>query len=293
MAKDAQENQPKNPRSFKSFWKHGFKKAIKKSWDKYQWAIVFFPFIYTIIAIVFCKYKWLEAKPWGMDMSTWFSLIIPAIILVIFFGWHFLRAAYEIYKEQFEEHEKQTYRFLEKIKDLESKIDQFYHQTKPLSVSCLVKEMPGGVQGNYEIVLTNENPTHGLDGVELSLIDISPPIEKWNEPQASTAGLTHLEIIKFATFGMTGNWLTGHQSAYFSIFAIIDDNGQRVFQFFGTAEGMPEFIWENFNRFTIHPEKEHIFKFEARARGVFKVEKKFKLTAGTAEESPFCTFEEI
>ena len=82
---------------------------------------MFFPFIYTFIAVFCCKYKWADAKPEGMDMNTWFTLIIPAIILVIFFGWHLVYAPYEIYKEHFQ-----------KLCDVESKLDQFYHQTKPL-----------------------------------------------------------------------------------------------------------------------------------------------------------------
>jgi hypothetical protein len=38
-------------------------------------------------------------------MNTWIQLIIPGALLVVFLVYHFARAPYEIYKEQFEKHE--------------------------------------------------------------------------------------------------------------------------------------------------------------------------------------------
>jgi hypothetical protein len=96
------ENPIHKPRSFISFWGHGFKKAFKKTWDKYGILLICFGIVYMGVASYIAKTKplgdWVKAKE--IDMSLWVTLIIPSIIVVPFLAYHLARAPYEIYKEQ-------------------------------------------------------------------------------------------------------------------------------------------------------------------------------------------------
>jgi D-alanyl-lipoteichoic acid acyltransferase DltB (MBOAT superfamily) len=83
--------------SFSKFWRHGIKKAFRKSWKKYGHALIAFGLLYTVGAI--CLSKYANAKVWGVDVSLWLRLIIPGVPFISFVGYHLLRAPYEIYRE--------------------------------------------------------------------------------------------------------------------------------------------------------------------------------------------------
>jgi hypothetical protein len=58
----------KKQRSFASFWRHGFKRAFKKSWEKYGHALIAFGLFYTLAAFWLVRHA--EAKLLGVDMSS-------------------------------------------------------------------------------------------------------------------------------------------------------------------------------------------------------------------------------
>ena len=114
----------KHLRSIWSFYGHGFWKAIKESWEKYERVLVIFGFVYTVFAIGFCHSEISEEKPEGLDMSTWFGFIIPFALLILFLGYHLARAPYEIYKEQYENHAVEIEKKESEIKKLADEIVQ-------------------------------------------------------------------------------------------------------------------------------------------------------------------------
>jgi hypothetical protein len=85
-------------RSIWSYYGHGFSKAFKKSWGKYEKILIVFGIIYLLIAVCLRK-KYATTELWGLDMSIWVQLIIPSFLLILFLVYHFVRAPYEIYVE--------------------------------------------------------------------------------------------------------------------------------------------------------------------------------------------------
>ena len=152
-------------RSFSSFWRHGFKKAFKKSWDKYGQILIACGLLYTIGAV--CLSKYANAKLWGIDMSLLVQLVIPSTFLVGFLVYHFLRAPYEIYLEQFE-----AGRIAEER--LEAKLQSFYDKMTLLKID-LVKELDrsGMVRRYYcRVKIHNSNKTVAAENVEVRLTAI-------------------------------------------------------------------------------------------------------------------------
>ena len=173
------ENDPHKPISFWRFWWITIKEAWSESREKFGLLVDILLFVAAILLFVFAWYSKhhpkFNAGEENEAVSYWFA-IIPAGLWVLWFLYHVPKAAHKVYLEQHEHKSQEALKLLEKLTDVESKLEQFYHQTKPLAVSYAIKEMPNQIQSFCEIILTNDNPTQSLDSVVLSLINITPAL---------------------------------------------------------------------------------------------------------------------
>jgi hypothetical protein len=122
-----EKHQKKHLRSFWSFYRHGFSKALKKSLEKYGWAILLLGLLYTIVAF-FISSQTREEKFCGFDMSFWLTYAIPGVLLILFLAYHVARAPYEIYKEQYEKHESDIAEKNMQIGSLEEKLKEISNE---------------------------------------------------------------------------------------------------------------------------------------------------------------------
>lgn len=275
---------------------HGIKKATKKSLESYGWAILAIGLIYTFIAIAihfFTPKQILQQTFWGLDMNFWITFGIPAALFLVFLAIGIACAPYEIYKEQFEKHSEDSQKLSAQITQLESKIEAFFNQRAPLLIQCRAAEMRNNTQNNCEIILTNPNSTQGLDGVELILRDITPPIARHDHPSDSTGSLSTLAGIKFEALDMQNGVLKGQMTATIPVFTVFEQHDLKFFRFYGTLQGVDEGLWRVFNTFLPEWGTDYIFTFEATANGIFKAVKRFKLGIAVIGQTPQCTFEEI
>jgi hypothetical protein len=162
----------KHPRSFFSFWRHGFKKAFMKSWEKYGHALIAFGLLYTVGA--FWLSRWAKKELWGLDMSVWVTLVVPGVLFAAFVVYHLLRAPYEIYLELHKKYEAETTARDITIKTLSDEI-QSIKDAKP-ELELLPSFSDKDTEGKYfcRIAVKNKSATGTAKLVKVELINISP-----------------------------------------------------------------------------------------------------------------------
>jgi hypothetical protein len=144
----------KHPSSFWSFYGDGFSKAIKKSLEKYGWAILLFGLLYTLIAL-FISSQTREEKFWGFDMSFWLTYAIPGEFLFFVLVYHVAKAPYEIYKELYKKTEGEISTRDEIILNIHTELQSALN-TKP-KLELMPTFSDKGAEGNYFCRLAIKN----------------------------------------------------------------------------------------------------------------------------------------
>jgi hypothetical protein len=122
MAKEPSKN---HPISIVPFWKRAIREGWEKSREKFGVAI---DILLVVTAIGLLVIAWwsknhpnFSAEKGDNFMSYWFALIPVGL----WFGWHVLKAPYEIYLELFEKHESENEEKERKITALVTEIESF------------------------------------------------------------------------------------------------------------------------------------------------------------------------
>lgn len=129
-------------------------------------------------------------------MSFWLQLGIPAAFLIAFLAYHIFRAPYDIYLEQHKTHKMEIAEKDDSIKATEAVIEslnneilQFKEQTKPLEIEALSAAVASPANDTHRVLaaknnltdcsieIHNPNPTQAIDGIEIRLLRIEPPME--------------------------------------------------------------------------------------------------------------------
>jgi hypothetical protein len=174
MSEDLPNNHYKeHPHSIWSFYRHGFGKAIKESLEKYGWAILLLGLVYTVIAL-FVSSKFREEKFGGFDINFWLTYIFPAILLVFFFGYHIIRAPYEIYLEQWKHAELERNAHKLEIESLASELEDIKEQKCPLAIESIICERSIGYQHFCRIKIKNQSKGTSAVGVKVELVAMLP-----------------------------------------------------------------------------------------------------------------------
>lgn len=272
--------------SFWKFWRHGFKRAFKKSWEKYGHALIAFGLLYFVVAL--CLSKYTTQKPWGVDMSFWIQLAIPTVLLVAFLGYHFLRAPYEIYKEQFEKHRAE-------IEGLELEIKN-HKKVKPLEIFPLpIKITPlhnplvfddetGAEVGTAaECVVEIHNPNQGVAGVRVRVLKIEPPMPT-SDGRASTEDC-NLRSLYLPFTDIPDEALNTNSSGYICVFKIIKTSKKITARFEGK--------WKDECKNEFIPKEEHFITIQAEANGVRQKDYQFKVSFSLDPTQPIFVLEKI
>lgn len=290
------EKPSKKPRSFFSFWGGAIKTGWRESREKFGSAIdlaaIGLGLGLFLVAWYSKQHPKFKADEEGAAMSYWFA-VIPVGMWLLWLGWHILRAPYDIYKEQFEKHEAEIGENKSEIKRLIGEVQQFKEQTAPLLLGFEITEHHNGLQTSCTIVLQNPNATQRIDGVELSLISISPPIPHGRSAEFTTDSIK-LVAINFSTqsYGMNEKKLTGMQKAFFPVFVVFETNPatKTFFHFTGDISTSDVFLWQSHNSFAPQHGLEYTLTFQARARGLMQAERQFKLKVFPSGIKPQMTF---
>jgi hypothetical protein len=283
----------KHPHSFFSFWRQAIKGGWDKSREKFGSTIDLVALLLAI-ALVFVVWFSKHHKDFneesGEAFVNYWLAVIPLGLWLIWFIYHVLKAPYEIYLEQYQKHEIEIGEKDGKVKTLEAEIERFNNQTTPLLVGYEITQHLGGLSTSCTIVLKNPNPTQDVDGVELALISISPPVPH-TKIERFTTDLLKLLAIEFSPYGMHEKMLTGSQEARFPVFVVFETNPPTgiFFHFTGEMAGLDNASWHAYNHFSPEPGREYTLTLHARARGLKQAEKQFKLIVSPMGQKPQIT----
>jgi len=281
LSKKPHDSHRKHPHSFLSFWRHGFKKAFKKSWEKYGHALIGFGLFYTVIA-VFLPKKYATIEFLGVDMSTWIQLIIPSALLILFLIYHIARAPYEIYKEQFEKHEAEIGEKESIIKKLEAEIESLCAPS--LEIEGVTSDIKAAKWHPCQIRIHNKSSTKTADNVRVELISLDDELKM--EAQAAYFRPPFPVILNPEAAGM--NTINPGGKLQFRIFcvsansktAIIRDGNIVGYEQKLTARFNPEGTTEN-NTAMFHCQKSYRLKLAVTARDFPNTDREFDLTFST------------
>ena len=102
-------------------------------------------------------------------MSYWFA-VIPVGLWLVWFGWHVLRAPYEIYKEQFEKHEAEIQEKESAIKKLIADVELL--PSPALEIEGIPTETTSAKWHPCLVVVHNKSSTKTADNVRVELISL-------------------------------------------------------------------------------------------------------------------------
>ena len=292
-----QADQRKHPRSFVSFWRHGFNKARKRSWDSYGNALIFFTLVYAVGAVClhFPRFKeYASIELWGLDMSTWVQVIIPSILLFGFLAYHFLRAPYEIYKEHFEKSHGEI-----EMLELELKKQK---EIKPLEIRPLpVKNTPrndgimlseaGGatVESGAQLAQASEchieiyNPNQGVDVVRVRILKIDPPMP--SRVESVTTDDCNLRALYFPFTDIPDESLNTASSGDICIFKIVRTPQVIIVRFEGK--------WNDTCQNSFAPKNEHFITIQVVAKATPPKDYLFKMSFSLDPTRPAFILREI
>ena len=284
----------RKPHSFCKFWWLCIKEAWSESREKFGLLVDILLFIAAILLVLFVRYSrnhsQFNADKENGAVSYWFA-VIPAGLWILWFLYHVPKASYKMYREQFNKTGAEIEQKESRFHELSCEVQKFKEQTSPLLIGFKISPQPNRLQTSCTIILSNPSQTQALDGVELALVSIVPPMPHADKAGFSTDNIT-LMAVDFVTVGMKDKKLTGSQSAHFPAFVVFEtaQSTKLFFQFAGAIPTEDEYLWKSANHFSPLVGVEYIFTFHGRARGLMQAEKQFKLRVFSKGFEPQITF---
>jgi hypothetical protein len=291
------DQKPNAPHSFCKFWSKAVWEGAKNSWAGFGKAIEIAG-LFLGLGLLEVRHLHTANKDFdvanGEEFVNFWVAVSPSIVGFTWFLFHIFRQPYLIYKKQFEKHESKIKEKESKIQELSGDVQKFKEQTAPLLIEFEIAPHPNGLQTSCTIILKNPSQTQAIDGVELALVSIIPPLPHARGSEFSTDNIK-LIAIDFTTFGMKDKKLTGSQAAHFPTFVVFETNPPTgtFFQFAGAIPTEDEYLWKSANHFSPEIGMKYIFTFHGRARGLMQAEKQFKLVVFSSGCKPQITFEMI
>jgi hypothetical protein len=167
------ESQRNQPRSFFSFWGVAIKKGWSESREKFGLAVDITLALAAVGLLLFAWYSKqhpkFDADKENAIVSYWLA-IIPVGLWLIWFGYHVLKAPYEIYLEMYQKCEAEIGEKECIIKKLETEIECL--RAPMLEIEAVTTNIKSARWHSCKIVIHNKSSTKTADNLRVELISL-------------------------------------------------------------------------------------------------------------------------